>query len=374
MRPVSDAFLRAVRGSHTMSARARVCETFQTGTDPAGTEIDILAGDVLADAHADIRATLDMTTSGNSMWPINHGDLTLAPYGNEVFLERGLQFGGGSTEWVSLGYYRIEEPDQAVAPDGPIRLLGSDRMAGIVDARLLAPVQFTASQTYGGVLEQLVLEVYPGATIEWDSQSTTVLGRSLLAEEDRFGFLNDLVTSLGKIWYWDHRGILVVKEQPTTSTTVFDVDHGAGGVLVNLARKLTRKGVYNAVVASGEAADTQAPVRAVAIDANPDSPTYFHGRFGPVPRFYSSPLLTSNSQCASAAASLLRKQLGLPYSVDFTAVPNPALEPWDPIGVRYSSRFGTEKHLIERLSIPLTAGGAMTGTTREQTVVLVEVS
>jgi hypothetical protein len=357
-----------------MTVDARVCTTFQTGTEPVGTEMSIINGDVVANAHANIRATLDMTTDGTAMWP-RHDNLLLAPYGNEVFVRRGIQYGNGTTEWVSLGYYRIQSPSQDEAPDGPIRITGRDRMSGLVDGRLLAPVQFTAAQTYGSVVSQLVTQVYPSATIEWDdSTSTQTLGRDLITEDDRYGFLNDLVTSRGKIWYWDHRGILVIRDQPTTDDPVFDVDSGQGGVLVSMSRQLTRERVYNAVVAYGEAADTDTPARATAVDNNPASPTYFSGPFGPVPRFFSSPFLTNDVQAASAATSLLTRQLGLPYAVDFTAVPNPALEPWDPIRIRYSGRIATETHIIDRVTIPLVASEPMTATTREQTVVLVGVS
>lgn len=374
MRPVTDAFLRTVRGSHTMTADARVCTTFQTGTDPDGIEVGILAGDVIADAHSDVRATLDMTTDGTGMWP-QHSNLLLAPYGNEVFVRRGIQYGNGTTEMVSLGYYRIQSPSQDVAPDGPIRIEARDRMAGLVDGRLLAPVQFLAAQTYGSVVSQLVTQVYPLATIEWDdATNVATLGRDLITEDDRYGFLNELVTSLGKIWYWDHRGILVIRDAPPSTSPVFDVDSGQGGVLVSMARQLTRERVYNAVVAFGEAADTAAPARASAVDNNPASPTYFAGAFGPVPRFFSSPFITNNTQAQSAATSLLTRQLGLPYSVDFNAVPNPALEPWDPIRIRYSGRILAETHIIDRITIPLVASEAMTATTREQTIVLVGVS
>jgi hypothetical protein len=50
------------------------------------------------------------------------------------------------------------------------------------------------------------------------------------------------------------------------------------------------------------------------------------------------------------------------------------LEPWDPIRIRYSSRHGVEFHIIDRITIPLVAAAPMTATTREQTVVLVEVT
>lgn len=371
MRPVSAAFLRTVKSTHPMVARATLCSTFQTGTSPVGTEIPIFGGDVRLDGTADIRATLDLTTDGNAMWP-THSTSLFAPYGNEVYVERGVRYSDELVEYVGLGYFRIQGPEQEDAPNGPIRLSGRDRMSGIVDGRLVAPIQFLAGASLGFIMTTLVGQVYPGATIQWDDATdTAVITRSMICEQDRYAFLNDLVTSRGKVWYWDHRGILVIKSVPDPAEPVFEVMSGQGGVLLNLSRHLTRDKVYNAVVASGTGADTLAPAAAVAIDNNPLSPTYFFGRFGPVPQFYTSPFLFNDAQASDAAEAILRRSLGLPYSIDLTAVPNPALEPNDPISVRPGTGQGRETHVLQTLSIPLTAGASMTGATREQTLVLV---
>ncbi len=361
MRPVTDAFLRTLRGSHRVVVDARVCTTFQTGTNPVGTTIPVVAGDVQLDGTADIRSTLDLTTSGD--WPASPSGL-FAPYGNEVFVRRGIAYGGGAMEYCPLGYFRITTPEQDTFR-GPIRISGQDRMAGIIDARLPAPVQYPATTTAGTVVSGLITQVYPGATIEWDDDTDTrQLGRALVSQDDRYGFLNDLITSLGKIWYWDHRGVLVITAVPDTTTPVWTVDSGRGGVLVSLSRSLTRTGVYNGVVASGEATDTAPPATALAVDDNPASPTYWYGKFGPVPMFYSSPLITTVAQATSAARTLLTKQLGAPYSVSFTASPNPALEPWDCVQLRYPGRG--ERHVLKTVTVPLTAEGAVQCATREQ--------
>jgi hypothetical protein len=376
MRPVSDMFLRTVRGSHVALSRARVCAPGQTGTDPDGTEVTVLGGDVILDGTAAIRGTLDMLIDGTGLWPRNASD-PITPYGNEVFVERGIVYGNGVTEYVSQGYYRIYTQEQQSAPDGGIRIDGRDRMSGIVDARLLAPIQYTVSNTYGGILASLVTDVYPDATIEWDdATSSESLGRQLVAEEDRFAFLDDLVRSVGKIWYWDHRGVLVITTAPDPDVPVFDVNQGRDGVLVEMSRDLSREGVYNAVVAYGEAGDTQTPARAVAVDNSPVSPTYFYGDFGKVPRYYSSPFITTNAQALSAATAILRQALGLPYNVDFKMVPNVALEPHDPVSIVYPLRARalssrTETHILERIQIPLDVTDPMAATTREQTLVTI---
>ena len=367
MRPVSDALLSTIRGSHGMAARARVVTTYQEGTDPDGTEVQIDGGDVQLDASADIRSTVELVTLP-ALWPSNASDL-LTPYGNELYLERSVRLGGGVVEWVSLGYFGITAADQDDAPLGAVRVAGQDRMAGIVRGRLTSPRQYAATTTYGTVVDDLVHDIYPAATIEWDdATSGRLLGRAVIAEEDRYAFLADLITSVGKIWYWDHRGVLVIKDPPDPAEPVFDVDAGPGGVLISLSRNLSREEVYNGVVAYGEAADDGDSARAVVVDGNPASPTRWGGPFGKVPRFYSSPLITTPAQAASAAGSLLLKSTGLPYNADFRAVPNPALEPYDPVRVSHPGE--TRTYVIDKLTVPLVADAPLQGTTREQTNVV----
>jgi len=240
-------------------------------------------------------------------------------------------------------------------------------MSGIVDARLFKPRQFQVGQSLGDILEDLVREVYPKAVIEWDDDTNEeTLLRAQIAEEDRYAFLNDLVTSYGKVMFFDHRGVLVVKSPPNPRVPVFEVNHGRNGVLVSVSRQLTREGVYNAVVASGEGADTGEPVRAVVVDSSPHSPTFFYGNFGKVPRFYSSPFITTEAQALSAATSILGKELGLPYSVDFTSVPNPALEPLDCVKITFP-KGRAELHIIEQITIPLDSSGVLQANCRQGT-------
>jgi Domain of unknown function (DUF5047) len=376
VRPVSAGWDSTIRGSHHMVVRARVCSTFQTGTDPDGTEIQIVDGQVSLDGTAQVRTTLDLTTNGRRddgrrLWPRFASDL-LAPYGNELYVERGVQYSDDTVEYVGLGYLRIEGPSQDNPPDGPIRITGQDRMAAIVEGDLTDPVQFLAGTTIGDVVEQLVTDIYPTAVIEWDDATDAeTLTRSVVADQDRYAFLDELVTAHGKIWYWDHRGVLVIKDLPDPGFPVFDLVSGRGGTLVSMTRELTRGGVYNAVVATGEAGDNTPPVRAMAFDSNPDSPTYYLGRFGKVPQFFTSPLLGSTGQAQAAAETLLRKQLGLPYTVRFGMVANSALEPFDPVLARYSDTAAAETHVLQTLTIPLTEGGQMQATTKAQTTILI---
>lgn len=363
MRPVSDRFLRTIVGSHKMCVEARVVEPGQTGTSPTGTVIPILDGDVRLDASAQVRSTVDLLTDGTNKWASDASAL-LAPYGKELWVRRGIEYGNGQREWVSLGYHRIYRAQQDDAPNGPIRLEARDRMAGLIDARMLHPVQFGPNHTIKQFFDRLVLEVYPWATIEYDFNPNAIaVNRTVVVEEDRYAALLDMSRALGRVIYWDHAGKLQVRKAPDPKSPVWEASSGRGGVLVRLSRTLTREGVYNAVVAYGEAADDKPPVRAVARDMNPISPTYWFGPFGQVPRYYSSPLITTSDQAASAALAMLARSIGLPHQIDFSFVPNPALEPLDP--VRVSTRLDSSIHVLETLTVPLTSQEPMSATTRE---------
>lgn len=360
-----------VAGSHDPTFEARILTTFQEGDDPAGTDLPIIDGDVQLDATADVFATLNLTTqgtdptTGRSWFPRLHDDL-LGPYGNEVFVRRGVDI-GSAVLWVPLGYFRIETVEQDDASDTPIRLSGSDRMAGIVEADLVAPREFPPSTTFAALFSNLIGDVYPDATVVFDDDAGFAeIGRRLIVDESRYEPLREAADGLGKVMRWDGDGSLRIESAPEDDEPVWRVAAGRNGVLVDSGRRTSRIGAFNAVIVLGEAGSTDDPVRGVAIDAGPKSPTRFSGRFGQVPKVVQLPTVTTASQAATAAREMLRRNLGVPYAADFGAVTNPALQPRHPILVIRDD--GTrENHIVQTLTIPLRVGPTMTGTTRERT-------
>lgn len=363
-----------VSGSHRAVVEARVVETYQTGEDPDGEEIPVLSGDVSYDATAEIWSNFSLETAGideddwSSMFP-RFPDSLLAPYGNEVFVRYGIDT-GASVLWTPLGYYRIDDTEQFESSDGPIRLGGNDRMQGLKDARLVQPRQYQSTQTIAAVVFDLVFDVYPDAVIVWDDDTDQLpIGRDLVVEEDRYEALRDIATSHGKVVYFDSLGVLRFEDAPDPDDIVWEMKAGWNGVLVSSSRRVSREGMYNGVVVRGEGA-TDSPALGVAVDIGVHSPTRWGGRFGKVPRFYSSPLVTSNVGGLAAAEAILRRSIGMPYSVDFGTVTNPALRPR--MATRITQKDGNrEKHLVETLKVPLSVGAHMTGTTREQTLIQV---
>lgn len=369
----SGAVARTIAGSYSPVFEARVVTGRPTGDDPDGTEIDIVDGEVTYDGTAEVRGVLRLDTlgisdaTGRSTFPRRVSDL-LAPYGAELFVRYGLDLGGAGTSWTPLGYFRIEEPEQSDAPYGVISIDGSDRMAGIIDATLLSPRSYQDDTTLGTVVRDLVADVYPDAVIVWDDTSDqTELGRVLVVEESRYEAIKDIADSQGKIVYWDGEGVLRIESAPDEDDPVWEVRSGRDGVMVSPRRRITRRGVANAIVLVGQAADDQPAVRAVAIDNNPQSPTYFYGDFGQVPRRIESTLVSTTAQATEAAIAALKRSLGAPYQVQFASTVNPTLRPWQAVRVTY--RDGNrEMHVMQRVTIPLSAGRTMSGTTRTRVI------
>lgn len=368
MRPVTQSFLNTVRGPHKAVFRARLTYPWATGVVPntnSSDPLDIISGDVTFDVNSDVNGTLDITLNTPFTYP--------SAYVHEMYIERGVQYANGTTEYVGLGYFRVNSISQNRIPSGTIRITGEDRMCYIRDARVVAPIQFSAGTSVAAVIDFVVKDVMATVTTVYDTvnwpggtAAATLLASDHILDQDRLKFLQELVAAYGKICYFDYAGRFVVKDPPSVSgDPVFIINAGKNGVLVDASRTISRDSVYNAVVASGEPVGETPPVYAVARDDNPSSPTWWNGVFGKVPRFFVSSFLTTTAQCQSAAASILANAHGLPYVVDLGMVPNPALEAWDVIRVSYSDSL-SETHIIDTITYSLSVEDSMKITTRKQ--------
>ncbi|MEC3975082.1 DUF5047 domain-containing protein [Amycolatopsis sp. H20-H5] len=362
---MTDSFLNTVRGAHKAVFRAKVVAPGQTGVNPLGVEIPVNSGDVTSDTTADITSTADLTTS--LAWPVTP-TAPGAPYGQEIYLERGVQYGNGIREFVGLGYFRIDSVEQDRTPNGKLHIGASDRMVNVRDGRNIAPYQFGPSASVGAVIDQVIGEVVPNLVTVYDFPAYAVtLGTSHVVDEDRLKFVRDLVAAYGKVMYFDYAGRLQVKSPPAQARdSVWTINHGRGGVLVSMKRAISRDGIYNAVVARGESTGELPPVQGIAYDNDPASPTRWGGPFGKVPKFYSSAFLNTPKQCSAAAASMLLSANGLPYTVSLGTVPNAALEAWDVVTVTYDDHASAQTHIIDRITYALSADGAMGIDTRRQ--------
>jgi hypothetical protein len=363
MRPVTPAFLARLAESHQAAIRVdvlrdgAVIETLTTVT----------AGNVTLDSAAASRGRLDATIidPAGTLTPTDAEDL-LAPYGNELQAYRGVTYPDASTELVSLGVFRIDTLDVQDTPEGlELRVGGLDRSARVIDARFETATQIAAGTNVASAISTLIAGAGLAVTELFDTTSHTTPLVNAEAGGERWQLCQQLATDAGLDLYFDGDGNLrLAAASLATDTPVAELAEGAGGVLLNAGRGWNRERAYNAVFATGERTGDTPPPSGSAVDDNPLSPTYYYGRFGRVPRFYASPLLTTSAQCADAARSILNRELGTTQQVSFGALVNPALEPGDVVTITRDRAGISEAHVIDSLTIPLAADQPMTGRTR----------
>lgn len=355
MYPVSDLFLQTLRDSHAIEHRV---DAYRAGVLTLA-NVPISDGSVNVDSGSQIRRTLSLKIADPALDPGNDPDAVLAPYGAELHVRTGIRFPNGTIEWVPLGWFRVEQV--AISSSDTLALSASDRAAYIKDARFSVLASVT-SNTIPTEIARLITTARPGTVVD-DLTGSTAATPNVFWEQERWPAINDLADAIGADVYFTPEGDAVIAPVPAIDDPpVWWVDAGETGVMIESATETTREGTYNAVIASGEAAET-APVTATVVDDNPSSPTYYDGPFGKKPYFYTSPFITTTAQATSAAQAILDRVRGMSRQLTLTSVPNPALEGGDVIRVRFADG-SVETHLVDAFSIPLNPDGSSSITTR----------
>jgi hypothetical protein len=352
----------------SFQALAVLVQVLDPDTGEVLSEIDsVERGTVTLDSSAAIRGRceLEIIDDGTlGLIPETASDL-LAPYGNELRIARGIRYPDGNAEVVSLGIFRIRTVDVAEDDQGVrITVTGLDRFSRFVDARFEGPYSIAAATNAITAIEDLATAAWPGVST---SLGTTTLTVSAIAEEgeDRGELMHRIATDIGQELYFDGDGTLTLSPAALPSDTPdWTLSEGENGLLISAARSWDAERIYNRVIASGEPIDDAAPVRGVATDDNPDSPTYYYGAFGPRPRFYVSQMITTEDQASDAAAAILSRALGSSQQVRFGSVVNPLMQPGEVVRITRERIGLSESHVIDQLVIPLSAEEQMTGSTR----------
>lgn len=366
MQPVSAAFLAAIKQSHVLVTKA---EILRSGA-PVQT-LDILDGSVAVDVNNAVRRRCDvsLTDPTGTLTPAVATDL-LAPFGNEVRLSRGIQFADGTSELIPLGVFGLEDVDVQDTADGlTIHLVGMDRAQKVARATLTDVYSVAAGTNFATAIQALIASRVSGLTYNFMITSNNTPALTFQSGDDPWKAAQDMAESMGAELFFDAQGICVLQPipDPLVSAVAYSYLEGADATIVSVSKKLTRQGIYNYVVATGETSDPAiVPVRSVAQDSDPTSPTYTGGAFGVVVRFYASPFITTQAQADSAAAAMLRQSLGLTEQVGFTAIPNPAHEAGDVVTITRARAKVDARYVLDAFTVPLGPTALLQGTTRKR--------
>jgi len=347
-------------------------------------EFRVVGGSVTADVrNAVVRTcTIEFAPgiwSGGRLLPgkTTHRDVyeLLATPGLELAVRRGWRTPYGEEVVISLGRFVVEEATYTEGEAGTeVACDGSDLAVRIQRARWADPYQIASGTQLAAALDELLRDRWPNVKIGFDEVSVPdVLGAAAVLEagpeSDPWEDACSLAKAHGYVLYPDVEGVFRLRTppDPVNAAPVWTFRRGADCVLVEQTRVSPMERVYNGVIATGEGSELDVPVRGEAWDEQPGSPTSIHGPYGYVPRFYSSPLITTEDQARSAAVSLLATILGRLEEISWAQIPNPSLAPLDTVAI--ADEDGTLRtYIIDELTIPLSPTEAMTATARETRV------
>lgn len=296
-----------------------------------GAVLNVVGGDLQQDADPPVRRTARLSIAVDALSTDEQiQDLaeSLVAGGVLLQLDWTMTLMDGRTFTLPIGLLRAESSEWSVG-DGVISVVAYDMGMAVADDRFVLPRTMSGG-TKAAAIEDLLTESVP-ATMDIDAGVPSQTLYSTTWDTDRDGAVTDLSVALGCWWWWGPEGGWFLAPIPTPATSPADWVVPVGVVTANGTS--SRENTFNAVVVTGQLPEGEAgaPPYAVAYDDDPTSPTYWDGPFGHKPRFYSSPVLTTDAQCAAAAATLLGQYLGMTRGMTLTLPPHPGLEPGDTV-------------------------------------------
>lgn len=358
MYPVSASFLAALRGPHTLYARV---DAYHGGRMLAA-NLPFSAGAVDIGSGDGVRRTLSLTVTDVGLWD------ALPPMGVELHAYRGITDPAGQHEVVPLGVFDLDQMSRAVVAPAGIEITAPDRWARVARARFETPRVSDYQTNAVNQIATLVREAVPCAVAI--TATSPLMPGALVWDRDRAAAITDLATAARCEVFFDHAGSLRIIDLPVASPVpVWTVDTGPAGVMLSATASRDRARVYNVVVVSTTSTDgTGVYPPQIAADTDPLSPTYVGGPFGRVPYFIQSAVIGDRATALAAAKAWLPKVSGRFTTITAEGVVNPALDRGDTIGVT-TVNGNVEPFLLDAVSVPLTADGTQTYTTRSPVTV-----
>jgi len=308
----------------------------------------------------------------------------------------------GSYELVPIGVFRINEVETSEDTDGniSISLSGTDLSSNIAKNSWTSPVtvwtkvynvpipkggvptpeQHYVAQTVQEAIKLLINDrwgqgkksVFGSPQFDFAGVADHPLTKPVIMGSNTISTsgsnspwtdITGLASAIGAELYIGPTGAFTLRPlpDPNTIAPVWDYFDGEGGLLTRASRKLDSAKAVNYVIASGENTGTKTPLRAIATDSDPSSPTYYMGEFGRVVgREPGRKKLTTQQQVQNAANTYLNWFVGGEESVSIEGVVNPALDTGDVLRVR-RRRVGIYRKgaVITELSVDMPPGGSV---------------
>lgn len=360
--PLSTRFERRIRES---GMRKTVVDVYYDGMIVAE-DLAVSEGNIRVDLDGQVRRTGSITIADPRLVPTL--TKTLSPLGAEIRVRQGLVYANGEEELIPLGVFRLDVTSWSELERVPsIQIY--DRSKAIQQAKL-ANYWGRPGRLAKSVITEILGWFYPSlapfdpvAVFDTTVADYRLPGGHVFDTSSHWDAIDALAKNMGGSLYFDVEGFPRVGAPKQLSPTAeADLEIDSGGILVDASHSHSREDVFNSVTVIGAARTNGYLPRGSVYNNNPASPLRWGGPFGKACDVINDSSLTTVAQCLTRANVELAKYTGPSYSLDFSSVPNPALDVGDIVRFTYPDS-STELHQISSLSIPLGAG-TFTGTSR----------
>lgn len=318
-------------GSHTLSMKGIV---MVDGVDKE--EVTDLSGSIRTSASALIMRTLTLDLGDPALFPKSIHSLIAPP--NEVRIEVTMSNWRGSPVVETAGVFVLSEPKMTQgAAKWSLQVNCYDRSRFVQRNRWTAPTGVPDGVDIADYLRAAILSrdpfaefgVWPTAT----GKATTAGVFGAATTNDPLQDLTKLATAASWRLAMDRQGRWTLYQIPDPATAPISAtysDRDPRNRFLDAVRSFSDLPGYNGVIGrSDPPAGTVAPVPifSESWDDDPTSRTYRHGRWRPVPKFWSSPLFYDQTTLDAAVETLQREQIALTEKVTITTTADPRRVP-----------------------------------------------
>ena len=253
-----------------------------------------------------------------------------------------------------------------------LSLTASDRSLLISRAKWTEPYQ-VADASLETAITALLKSRYPDVQTAFPTTNVSINQVVLGSENDNDPWKDavELCELVGFDLFFNANGVVEMAQFPSLdgSVVVSTFVEGAGTTITSIDRAISTKETYNGVIYTIEGTGVTTPIRVEAWDEDSTSPTYRYGKFGEVPTFVETSLLSTEDEAVRAAAALLNKYIGAQETISWECIPDPTLDVND---VVYVSAVGAKVDrlvIVDQIDLPLDSQDTMNVTARTVRVV-----
>lgn len=360
MYPVSERFAAAVRTSHRAMSWVEIVGTGEIVTGWFDASVSM-------DSTALVRAGFSMKIADPTGYYIDRGlgDDPLSRFGVEVRPWRGVVFEDDTVEAVPLGVYRIETNDPTEVRGGyELDIRGRDR-SSLINRKSPRPIVVANGTPLNDAIASIIAAMYPAATFDLTEVPWNTGAMLIEAGGNPWEKAVELAAGSGLVLFCDRNGVFcsVPGLDPSNPVSwVFDEGEECTFTDIPSVGRGSGSPIPNGYIVKGTSSSSSSSgIHGEAWDNDPRSPTWRGGRYGEIVEIVQTDKVRNNEQAQQAAELLLRRAMGGIQSMSFSAIVNPALDPYDIVWARRSSIGVDRAWYMANLTIPLDVKDSMTG-------------